>query len=127
MSPDGDLLAICTIRGFVRIYDIPNRRMLREFRGFLNSATTIEFFPEGHRLAAGSGFDGLLKTWDTESERELVTLPGGSTWAQRVQFSADGSAIGAWASSGGFHFFRAPSLAEIEVAESHAPQKSISR
>ncbi|MEO8426022.1 MAG: serine/threonine-protein kinase [Verrucomicrobiota bacterium] len=118
ISPDGSLVAVCSSKGFVRVWDTRTRQVMANLRAFLNVPSSIEFSPDGQRLAAGSVGEGLLRIWDADSWRELIALPGGAAWGKRVKFSIDGDALGAWTDSPeGLRFFRAPSLEEIEAAE----------
>jgi len=117
ISADGKLLGIASNRGFVSLWDAKTLQPRGKFRGFLQSAASVCFSPDGTRLAAGGDGKEAVKLWDIESQKELLTLEGKGSWFERIRFSSDGNVIAASNGSGLLHVWRAPSWQEIEEAE----------
>ena len=90
-SRDGTLLASSGRDKTVKIWDAATGRLIQTLSGHPSVVWGVDFSPDGRLLA--SSCVGVVKLWDTETWREIHTLPGG--WY--VQFSPDGRLL---ASSG---------------------------
>ncbi len=66
-APDGSLLACGFHEGTIRLYRMPDGRLLREYKGHRKTVTSCIFTADGSRLATVS-WDGTTKLW---------RLPGG--------------------------------------------------
>jgi WD40 repeat protein len=86
-------------------------------RGFLLCGHAVAFSPDSKRLAIGGDGMEAIKLWDVESRQELLTLEGEGSHFYRTAFSPDGNVVGSMNLHGVLHVWRAPSWAEIEVAE----------
>lgn len=62
IAPDGCLLACGFHEGTVRLYRVPDARLLREYRGHKKTITSCTIAPDGGRLATVS-WDGTTKLW----------------------------------------------------------------
>ena len=75
-SADGRLLASGHDDGSIRLWDIPTRRMLRDFRGDSNKAVSaLAFSPDGQLLASASE-DKIILVWDVASGAVRTRLIG---------------------------------------------------
>jgi len=82
----------------------------------------VAFSPDGQRLiASGSHPKDVVKLWDVETGRDLVTLPGKPGWYVHIGFSPDGNTLFAASLEGTALLWRAPSWEEIEAAERADP------
>lgn len=72
---DGVQFAAAFDNGTIQVWDIRTRNVLRTFHGHNGPALTIDWHPDGKRLASG-GRDKLAKIWDStsESRRPRVTI-----------------------------------------------------
>jgi WD40 repeat protein len=73
MTPDGSILAAGFHEGTVRIYRMPEGKLLREYRGHKKTVTSCTIAPDGSRLATVS-WDGSTKLWQLPDGRILRTL-----------------------------------------------------
>ena len=125
ISPNGNLLAVTSERGFVRLLDRATLRPIDTLRGFLVEAVfSVCFTPDGKRMATTSGGREPMRLWDAERRHTLVTMDGTSRANfGDSQFSEDGDVVGAMSYGGdnlAVHLWRAPSWEEIEQAEAAA-------
>ena len=65
-------------------------------RGHASDVNSVDFSPEGDKLASGSD-DKTIKVWDVTRKEEILTFQGHSGWIWDVAFSPDGKTL---ASSG---------------------------
>ena len=81
----------------------------------------MTFSPDGRRIATGGDGHEAIKLWDVATRRELATLESQGSRFNGVRFSPDGNSLLAGNDAGTLHLWRAPSFAEIDVAESRQP------
>jgi WD40 repeat protein len=116
-SPDGKLFAVASTVGFARLWETATQRETATFRDFLLGVHSVAFSPDGKRLAAGGNGQEAIKLWDIDSHQELITLEGQGSVFHPSAFSPDGNWLGSRNINGMLHLWRAPSWAEIAVAE----------
>ena len=85
-----------TINGFINpiqplIENLSNSRVFT-LRGHASDVNSVDFSPEGDKLASGSD-DKTIKVWDVNSKEEILTLQGHSGWIWDVTFSPDGQTL----------------------------------
>ena len=73
-SPDGKLLAVASMYGFAKLFDVDTPRELATLHGFLMGVHSVAFSPDGTRLALGSDGREAVKLWDVASLQEVATL-----------------------------------------------------
>jgi eukaryotic-like serine/threonine-protein kinase len=116
-APDGKNFAAASELGYVKVWQTATRQRVGEFRGFLLSANSVAFSPDGQRLAIGSAGKEAIKLWDVPSQQQLLTLEGEGSLFWISAFSPDGSLLGACNRAYQLHLWRAPSWAEIDAIE----------
>jgi len=117
VSPDGRLLVTGSEEGTVKMWRMDTFREVGLLRGHLLGVHSVAFSPDGKRIATGSNGREAVKLWDTESGQEVLTLEGSSSIFRMTAFSPDGAWLGSVNWTGRLHLWRAPSWAEIGVAE----------
>ncbi|KAF9940858.1 hypothetical protein BGZ65_005881 [Modicella reniformis] len=63
LYPENNHLAVICDDLCIRIMDVENRRVVREFWGHTNRITDMTFSPDGHWLVSSS-LDATIRTWD---------------------------------------------------------------
>ncbi|KAF8922887.1 Utp21 specific WD40 associated putative domain-containing protein [Dissophora ornata] len=63
LYPENNHLAVICDDLCIRIVDVENRRVVREFWGHSNRITDMTFSPDGHWLVSSS-LDATIRTWD---------------------------------------------------------------
>jgi WD40 repeat protein/tRNA A-37 threonylcarbamoyl transferase component Bud32 len=120
-SPDGKRFAVASYLGYARVWDTATWRPEATLGGFLNSANSVAFSPDGKRLAIGGGDKEAVRLCDTESWQDVLTLESQGFTSGEASFSPDGNAIGWLNMTGDFYLWRAPSWGEINAAEAKDP------
>ena len=116
-SPDGKLLAVASMYGFAKLFDVEAARELTTLHGFLLGVHSVAFSADGTRLALGSDGSEAVKLWDVASLEEVLTLGAQGSVFSSTRFSPDGNVLGSLNNSGDLYLWRAPSWDEINTAE----------
>jgi WD40 repeat protein len=116
-SPDGRMMAASYEDGSVRLWDMATLKPLDTIKGFLLSAISVAFSPDGGRLAVSSAGSEAVKLWDAETRQEVLTLSGEGSGFAGLKFSPDGRYLLAVNGAGLAHLWSAPTWAEIKAAD----------
>jgi len=115
-SADGKWLVSTSNDRTAKLWDVARWREIATLRGHSGWVSSASFSPDGKTLATAS-LDGTAKLWSLVSYRELLTLPNRVAPYGQVSFTRDGSALLCRGEDRLVHWWRAPSLAEIDAAE----------
>ncbi|WP_097274933.1 nSTAND1 domain-containing NTPase [Streptomyces sp. TLI_55] len=100
LSPDGRTLATQSTDGTVRIWKLPEGRLLRTLTGH-RITSVAAFSPDGHTLATtAEGTTGQLVLWDAETGRKVAAFAVPDSPVRAVDFSADGRSLAAASRTG---------------------------
>ena len=103
-SHDGHQLLVGSGEGWIRVFDMASRTLVKEFRAHSASIRAIALSPDGQTLVTAAGAP-MLKLWNTRTWRQTlalhVALPS-SAW-----FSPDGRTLYTRTMSGANYTFRA--------------------
>jgi WD40 repeat protein len=125
-SPDGELLVLGHELGVMTVWETASLiqgaapRRITTLGGILTAFADAAFFADGTRLFAGSSGSEAIKVWETEGYDEVLTLEGDGSHYCRIQFSVEGSILGALNEQGKLHLWRAPTWEEINTHEKAA-------
>jgi WD40 repeat protein len=75
-APDGKSIAVAGRGRALELFDAATAERLVTFVGNPSVANGLAFHPTGRRLAS-VGVNGLVRVWDTETGKEVLTLTGG--------------------------------------------------
>jgi eukaryotic-like serine/threonine-protein kinase len=93
LSADGDRLAMANADAGGReavVWHLASGKTACTLRGHTGPVTALAFSPDGRRVAsAGGDQDRTVKIWDSETGREVLTLPGLAS-IRRLAFCGDG-------------------------------------
>jgi WD40 repeat protein len=101
--------------GTIKICDPSAKIELATLVGHKAGVIQLDFSTDGRTLASGSD-DQTVKLWNLAIGREVITLKT-DVPQYFVKFSPDGTVLATGGSDGVVHFWRAPSWAQIAIAE----------
>jgi WD40 repeat protein len=76
----------------IRLWGLPEGRLVRQFHGHLTSVQSLAFSPEGRRLAS-AGHDARARLWDVATGERLYKFRGADTQYHSAVFSPDGNMV----------------------------------
>ncbi|MEZ4869776.1 MAG: BTAD domain-containing putative transcriptional regulator [Caldilineaceae bacterium] len=89
VSPNGQLFAVGTSDGQIRVWQLADGKPLRHWQAHVGDVNTLCFSPDGHALASG-GDDQAIHLWDVNSGQLRQSFQGHTNWVTSVCFSPDG-------------------------------------
>ncbi|MBF2051360.1 MAG: PD40 domain-containing protein [Elainella sp. C42_A2020_010] len=87
-SPDGQLLVTGSADDSVKLWQISNRQLLRNFPNQGGAVTSVRFSPDGRMLAVASD-DNTIKLWHLDG-RPIAILNGHQDRVTQIDFSPNG-------------------------------------
>jgi WD40 repeat protein len=115
-SPDGNLVAASSYLGSVCIWQTSTLQETCTLGDFQYPIYSVGFSPDQTRVLTSSGGRHSVQLYDLKNHQELLSLPTDKIKTEDARFSPDGNVIG-FRSPWMLHVVRAPTFAEIEVAE----------
>ncbi|MBK8206677.1 MAG: protein kinase [Planctomycetes bacterium] len=106
-SPDGSIVACCTMQGEVRIRDGKTLNVVDTLKLHTSLVVNAAFSPDGRYLLTSST-DGTLRVWDFQLSRERAVLSGFDSWPTTIAFSPDGGSFTARGADGDIRVWAMP-------------------
>ena len=91
-SPDSDLIAAGGTERRLKLFDVQSGQMVREFGECPSYIVSIDFLPNGRRVAAASA-DGEIRVYGTRSGEDLLRFEFPNDAYPTTRFSSDGSSL----------------------------------
>lgn len=116
-APEDDTLVSAGMDGRLRLWQLPDWKIVREVQAHPKSANTISFHADGAHVTTGSS-DGLalVRYWPSlEKAAQLPTKTGAATW-----FTPLGDRILSIGLTGRVHLWAWPGLAPVAQIRAHA-------
>jgi WD40 repeat protein len=88
VSPDGKLLATCGNDHLVKLWSLPECKLVREFTGHASHVYNVAFHRSGQRLASAD-LKGIVKDWDVAKGTVVRELDASVLHKYDTTFAAD--------------------------------------
>lgn len=85
-SPDGKLLASCSYDRLVKIWSVPEGKLVQELKDHSDSVYAVAFNKDGSMLAS-TGADRAIKVWDTKTWKKLHALSDSTDWVYTLAWN----------------------------------------
>lgn len=89
---DGQWLAAGSKEGTIRLYQMPEAKLVHVLSGVPYGARALAFSPDGLTLASG-GEDAAVTLWQVATGQELFSLPGVKDQVNSLSFAPDGRSL----------------------------------
>ncbi|MGF1578584.1 MAG: WD40 repeat domain-containing protein [Gemmataceae bacterium] len=96
-SPDRAHLAAAEVSGQICLFEAKTGALVKAWPGHGFGTTSVSWHPTKGTLLASSGQDGNVAIWDVSSSdtNPTQTLPAGSPWVTKTEWSPDGQYLSA--------------------------------
>lgn len=85
-SADNSKLASCGADKFVKTWEIPSGKFIKQFEGHTHHVLDVGWFPDGKQLAS-AGADNVVKIWDFEKGEQVRTVNAHQKQVTRLMFA----------------------------------------
>ena len=92
ISNDGNYIVTGGYDAIVRLWNVHDRTLVREFKGHVGTVWTVAMSSDGNKIASG-GNDGIVNIWDLKIGNLVHKLQGHKRIVWSVKFSPDGSQL----------------------------------
>ncbi|KAF7971793.1 hypothetical protein HWV62_19927 [Athelia sp. TMB] len=92
-SPDGTLIASCSMDNTIRLWNVETRQAVGVLEGHINAVVSVAFSPDGAHLVSGSE-DKTIRVWNVKAGKPAgAPLEGHADAVYSVAYSPDGTHI----------------------------------
>jgi WD40 repeat protein/transcriptional regulator with XRE-family HTH domain len=102
LSQDGNYLAVGSLNGKLRIWQINKGQVQLAYTGYTRTAWALAFSPDSIILASGS-IDANIRLWQRNENgnwQRIKTLRGHTKWVKTVVFNCDGDLLASGSEDG---------------------------
>jgi serine/threonine protein kinase/WD40 repeat protein len=92
ISTDGSIVAAGGWEGYVCVWDLPSRSIVREFKAHDRLVFGIALSPDGKTLATG-GSDQMVRLWNTRKFEKMQEFKGHRSQIWNLKFSRNGRVL----------------------------------
>jgi len=117
-SSDGKILASGSYDNSVKIWSVPEGKLLKKLEGHTDTINSVNISPDGKTLASGSA-DLTIKLWSVPAGNLIKTLDGNGYNVRSVFFGPDSKTL-ASGSSDGVKIWSVPDGKLIKTLEGHS-------
>ena len=118
-STDGQLLATGDVNGEIRLWQMPDGKLLLNFQGHAGWVNSVSFSPDNRILSSASS-DQTVKLWNVSEGKCLKTLEGHNQRVRSVTFSPDGTTLASGSSDRTVRLWDANTGKVLQILSGHA-------
>ncbi|KAK5701676.1 hypothetical protein LTR97_004494 [Elasticomyces elasticus] len=115
-TPNGRELASGSIDEWVRVWNVPERRILTKYEGQDDKISSVAISPDGQLLASGSD-DSTIRLWNMNTKKTHCVLTGHTKWVNAVAFSPDGKYLASGSMDESIRLWDVMEGKEVEMLE----------
>jgi WD40 repeat protein len=98
-SPSGSMLASSSLDKTIRLWSVPDGKLIRTIKGHTGGVHSVAFSPKGAFLVSGGDQVELtVHTWNVATGKLMESLKGHSSIIRLLYFSPDGKILASFAS-----------------------------
>ncbi|MFW9777834.1 MAG: hypothetical protein ACFFE8_03190 [Candidatus Heimdallarchaeota archaeon] len=118
-SPNGQFLVSGGSDGNITLWDMTNRKIIRDYTGHVGIVNDVVFSPDGKVLASCSD-DSTIRLWNVTSGENLEILAGHTASVYSIDFSPDGTLLASGSEDNTTRVWNVVQGVEFQVLSRHA-------
>ena len=107
VAPDGNTLASASADSSIKLWSLPEGKLLGVLNGHTAGVVALAFTPDGRRLVSGS-LDKTVRIWALAERRLVATLEGATSAVNLLAITPDGATLAAGTDDGSIELWSLP-------------------